>query len=80
MRDDFNDIDVFAFSEVNSEDAIEVYAAIAGHDEAGSYQDIYDSTGNSIRLALMFNNDRFDLGDIEELDFGLDSSGRVAYR
>lgn len=71
LRDDFNNIDVFGLQEVNSEDVMEVYTAIAGLDEDGTYQYIYGKTGNSIRLGLLVNSAKFEVADVEEIDFGL---------
>jgi|GEM_PF-3512505 len=75
LRDDFNGIDVFALSEISSEDVLAVLAAIAGQDEPGDYLYVFGQTGGSIHVGLLVNDDRFEILEIEELDFGLSPSG-----
>ncbi len=73
LRDDFNGIDIFGLTEVHSESAMQVYATMAAADEDISYQYIFTRSGGWLRMGMIFNADRFDVINSQELDFGLSS-------
>ena len=75
LRDDFNQIGIFAFSELHRQASLEVMAVVAGSDEGRKYEYVFGTSGDSLRLGLMFDTDQYELVKSEELGFGLDPRG-----
>ncbi|WP_072389409.1 HAD family acid phosphatase [Hyphomicrobium sp. CS1BSMeth3] len=78
LRDDFNAIDIFGLSEIDKEQHLVLYAQTAAEDESAAYHYVLGTTGNNVKLAILFNSARFDLVDSFELmDIQEGSGGRA---
>jgi hypothetical protein len=75
LRDDFNGIDIFAFSEVVGEAEAEAFAILADQDEQADYRYLFGRSGGDIRVALIFSAKRFELLESSDLDFVSTSGG-----
>jgi hypothetical protein len=78
LRDGFDQIDVFGLSEVHRDSDFALYADYAGRDEASTYKVIPGTTGNNVRLGIVFREETLELLDTFELsDLQFGSGGRA---
>nr|WP_319514373.1 endonuclease/exonuclease/phosphatase family protein [uncultured Cohaesibacter sp.] len=78
LRDHFDQIDIFGLSEVNRDSDFALYADYASRDEDGTYHVIAGTTGNNIKLGIIFKENKFELLDTFELtDLQFGSGGRA---
>jgi len=78
LRDGFDKIDVFGLSEVYRDSDFALYADYAGRDEASTYKVIPGTTGNNVRLGIVFREETVELLDTFELsDLQFGSAGRA---
>jgi endonuclease/exonuclease/phosphatase family metal-dependent hydrolase len=63
---DFDDVDLWALSEVRATNA-PAYETAAEADESGDFREILGTTGNDDRLLIIYDDTRFDLIASEEL-------------
>ena len=75
LRDDYNGIDIFAFSEVVGEEEAEVFAALADEDENAGYKHLIGKSGRTLRVGMIFSSARFELLESSELRFASTSGG-----
>ena len=73
---DFDEVDIWGFVEVGSDDDAELFEIGAETARGAEFSRVVSESGDEDRLAIVYNSERFELIDSDELDY-INPTGRL---